>query len=351
MRGSERIKFRFHPGRIALALLLAFVWLAMYVRGMGEWYAQHIYPSVSFILSSFSALFPFSLSDCLIYGSIAGLPVYLLYGLIRKKRFLHRILRTAEFLLWIYAWFYMAWGLNYFRDGFYQRAGVEPASYSAGAFRTFLSDYTALLNETCCEDFRVTREALDAAVKEGYENLSAELRIMRPEGYLRPKPMLFSSLMSAVGVKGYIGPFFVEYTLNRDLLPEEQPFTCAHEMAHVLGVSNEAEANLCGYLACMSSDVQAIRFSALFSLFPYVLGNAYRLYSEEEFKAWVESVRPEVLRLYENRRAYWQSLYSPFVGEMQDWLYNIFLKSNRIPSGTANYSEVVALLMAYRIKL
>ena len=60
---------------------------------------------------------------------------------------------------------------------------------------------------------------------------------------MRVKEMLVPSLMSGVSVMGYIGPFFVEYNLNPQLLPVQYPATYAHEMAHVLGVSNEAEAN------------------------------------------------------------------------------------------------------------
>jgi len=34
------------------------------------------------------------------------------------------------------------------------------------------------------------------------------------------------------------------------------------------------------------------------------------------------------------------------IGDIQDTVYNWFLKGNNIPSGRQNYSEVVALLMA-----
>ena len=41
-----------------------------------------------------------------------------------------------------------------------------------------------------------------------------------------------------------------------------------------------------------------------------------------------------------------QLMYNPTIGEIQDTVYNWFLKGNNIPSGRKNYSEVVALLMA-----
>ena len=54
----------------------------------------------------------------------------------------------------------------------------------------------------------------------------------------------------------------------------------------------------------------------------------------------------EIKDLYNEKVAYWQSLYSPLIGEAQDVVYNLFLKGNKIPAGTANYSEVIALLIA-----
>ena len=148
--------------------------------------------------------------------------------------------------------------------------------------------------------------------------------------------------MSGVGVLGYMGPFFTEYNLNPDLLPVQYPFTYAHEMAHVLGISSEAEANLYGFPVCSRSGVPEIRFSAYFAL----LSNAYGLLSEEEFNEWKETISPEVKDLYNRKVAYWENLYSPFIGEIQSTVYNWFLKGNNIPSGRKNYSEVVALLMA-----
>ena len=67
---------------------------------------------------------------------------------------------------------------------------------------------------------------------------------------------------------------------------------------------------------------------------------------EEEFNEWKETISPEVKDLYNRKVAYWENLYSPFIGEIQSTVYNWFLKGNNIPSGRKNYSEVVALLMA-----
>ena len=63
----------------------------------------------------------------------------------------------------------------------------------------------------------------------------------------RVTTMLFTPLISMVGVTGSMGPFCCEFTLNGDLLPPQYPATDAHELAHFLGITSEAEANFYAY--------------------------------------------------------------------------------------------------------
>lgn len=338
----KKIKFR----RVVLAILLAAVWTIMAVPAFGEWYARYLYPFVSGVLSRLSFRIPFSAGDLFIYGSIAGLVVYWVYALVKRRSWKRTLGRSAEYLLWIYVWFYLAWGLNYFRQDFFTRTGTRYAEYSPEQFERFLAVYTDSLNSSFVSFEKIDKLLVSGEVKKGYRALDARFGVNEPAGYLRAKPMLLAPLMSGVGVLGYMGPFFNEYNLNPDLLPVQYPFTYAHEMAHILGISSEAEANLYAFLICTHSTIPEIRFSGYFGLFPYVLSNAYSLLGEDAFKQWLGTVSPEVRELYNRKVAYWDSLYSPFIGDLQDKLYNWFLKSNNIPSGRKNYSEVIALLMA-----
>lgn len=308
---------------------------------------QTIYPPVSGGLSRLSSLFPFSVSDCFIYGSILGLLGYLIFGIIKRHRLLLLLRRIAEYLVVVYIWFYLAWGITYFRYDFYHRTQTQRVTYSEERFQSFLNSYTEALNASYCEISDIDQQGIDEEVKRGYRQLTERFAISAPGDYLRAKPMLFSRLMSAVGVKGYMGPFFAEYTLNRQLLPIQYAATYAHEMSHLLGISNEAEANLCAYLVCTHSSQPQIRYSGYFSLLSYVIGNAYRLLPKEQYEQWRETLRPEIRAMYNEKNRYWQALYSDGIGEAQDKLYNLFLKSNQISSGTANYSQVIGLLIAF----
>ena len=150
-----------------------------------------------------------------------------------------------------------------------------------------------------------------------------------------------------VGVTGSMGPFFCEFTLNGDLLPSQYPATYTHELAHLLGITSEAEANFYAYQVCTRSQVKEIRFSGYFSVLPHVLGNARRLMSEEEYAELFNRIRPEIIELAQKNQQYWMEKYSPLIGDIQNFIYDLYLKGNKIQSGRKNYSEVIGLLISY----
>ena len=86
---------------IVLSLLLAGIWCAMRSPDMGEAYARNVYPYISGALSCFSSLFSFSIGDCLIYGSMAGLLAYQVYAIVKKRSWRATAGRMIEFLMCI----------------------------------------------------------------------------------------------------------------------------------------------------------------------------------------------------------------------------------------------------------
>ena len=56
----------------------------------------------------------------------------------RRKSWRFIVGREVELLAWVYIWFYLGWGLNYFRYDIYRRMEVEPAGYDEQAFHRFL---------------------------------------------------------------------------------------------------------------------------------------------------------------------------------------------------------------------
>ena len=170
--------------------------------GAGETYARNVYPYVSAVLSRFSSIFFFSVGDCLIYGSIGSLLVYVVCAVAGRCSWKKLAERIVEYLLWVYVWFYMAWGLNYFRQDFFTRTQLLHVAYSAEAFRSFLSAYTDSLNVSFVPVEEIDKVVVAEESEKGYRKIVGRFGLVAPAGYLHPKPMLLPSLMSKVGVLG-----------------------------------------------------------------------------------------------------------------------------------------------------
>ena len=335
---------------LALGALLILVWLTQWIPALATIYSQTIYPLISYVLSFFSGLFPFAIGDLFIFLSITGVIVYPFYARLRKKLPWKKILlRDGEYLLWIYVWFYLAWGLNYSQKNFYQRTEIPYTAYTPEIFQEFVDDYITQLNRSYTPVNSIDQDLIREETVRIYHQLSDSLGVHRPpHKHPRVKTMLFTPFISMVGVTGSMGPFFCEFTLNGDLLPVNYPATYAHELAHLLGITSEAEANFYAYQVCTRSKAMGIRFSGYFSILGHVLRNAQRLLPEEEYTRLFKRIRPEIIELAKNNQAYWAAKYSPVVGAVQDWIYDLYLKGNKIESGRQNYSEVVGLLISYQ---
>lgn len=332
-----------------LGTLIALVWLTQMLPALGEGYARTAYPVISYILSGFSNIIPFALGDLFIALSIGGMIAYPFYARIRLKLSWKKILRRdVEYLLWIYVWFYLAWGLNYSQKNFYERTGIPYTAYTPEIFNEFVDNYISKLNESYVPVNRIDKEVIRKEAVRQYNLISDTLGIHRPP-HSRPrvKTMMFTPLISMVGVTGSMGPFFCEFTLNGDLLPPQYPATYTHELAHLLGITSEAEANFYTYQVCTRSVNKEIRFSGYFSILGHVLANARQLMTEEEYKKLFGSIRPEIIELARKDQEYWMAKYNPLIGDIQDWIYDLYLKGNKIESGRKNYSEVIGLLISY----
>lgn len=332
---------------IILTCAILTVILFQRVESVNLIYTRWIYPIVRKVLNGFSSLFPFSLYDLFIVAAV----VALVYGLVcllrrktRKAAFQYIVLGAG----WLYVVFYLVWGINYFAPGFLKRNRLQAPLFEETQFKTFLHDYVDSLNAnfTAIPDY--TERQLDSLIRLSERQVCETWNFPTLPSTASAKPMLFGRTYAAMGIRGYYGPFFGEAHVNPYYLPHERAAVTAHELGHLAGVTSEAEANLYAYLITTNSDNQAIRFSGYYSVLPYMLANAYRTLPEKEYTEFTARINPRIRALYNDTRRHWQSLYSQQLGQVQDYVYELYLKNNNIPSGQANYSEVTGLLMAIK---
>lgn len=360
-----------------LLVLLILVTLTKMIPLWGFIYTTRIYPIIGTLLSPISGFFPFAVGDIFIALSIAWVIFYPIYEIGLRKKLARRYFflaakkgcypkkkvvfgRVAEYLLWVYAWFYIAWGLNYSQPNIYDRIGMKPVEVSEAKFKAFAYQYADSLNALSISEKSFFS---DSIVDDGLKNrvrdavLNEYNKIGYKEGINAPfnqhphaKTMLFTPLSSMSGVTGSMGPFFCEFTLNGDILPHDYPATYAHEFAHFLGVANEGEANFYSYIVCTASADKQVRFSGYYHIFFHVLNNVFDILGEKEGERFLKHIRPEIIQLAKSDRRYWLSKRCKALDAAQDIIFDFYLKGNHVAEGRKSYSGVIGLILAWEEK-
>ena len=351
-----------------LIALLILVTLTKMIPLWGFIYTTRIYPVIGTLLSPISGFFPFAVGDIFIALSIAWVILYPVYEIgLRKKRVFGRV---AEYLLWVYVWFYIAWGLNYSQPNIYYRIGMKPVEVSKAKFKKFAYQYADSLNALSnaslsnaslsnarksispdsIVDDALKNRVRDAVLKE-YNKIGYREGINKPfNQHPHAKTMVFTPLSSMAGVTGSMGPFFCEFTLNGDILAHDYPATYAHEFAHFLGVANEGEANFYSYIVCTASADKQVRFSGYYHIFFHVLNNVYDILGEKEGERFLKHIRPEIIQRARNDRHYWLSKRCKALDAAQDFIFELYLRGNHVAEGRKSYSGVIGLILAWEEK-
>ena len=352
-----------------LIALLILVTLTKMIPLWGFIYTTRIYPVIGTLLSPISGFFPFAVGDIFIALSIAWVILYPIYEIrLRKKRVFGRV---AEYLLWVYAWCYIAWGLNYSQPNIYYRIGMKPVEVSKAKFKKFAYQYADSLNALSnaslsnaslsnarksispdsIVDDALKNRVRDAVLKE-YNKIGYREGINKPfNQHPHAKTMVFTPLSSMAGVTGSMGPFFCEFTLNGDILAHDYPATYAHEFAHFLGVANEGEANFYSYIVCTASADKQVRFSGYYHIFFHVLNNVYDILGEKEGERFLKHIRPEIIQRARNDRHYWLSKRCKALDAAQDFIFELYLRGNHVAEGRKSYSGVIGLILAWEEKI
>lgn len=364
-----------------LLALLILVTLVKMIPLCGFIYTTRIYPIIGTLLSPISGFFPFAVGDIFIALSIAWVIFYPIYEIGLRKKLARRYFflaakrgcypkkkvvfgRVAEYLLWVYAWFYIAWGLNYSQPNIYDRIGMKPVEVSEAKFKAFAYQYADSLNAlSISSDIAGSSIFSDSIVDDGLKNrvrdaiLKEYNKIGYKEGINAPfnqhphaKTMVFTPLSSMSGVTGSMGPFFCEFTLNGDILPHDYPATYAHEFAHFLGVANEGEANFYSYIVCTASADKLMRFSGYYHIFFHVLNNVFDILGEKEGERFLKHIRPEIIQLAKSDRRYWLSKRCKALDATQDFIFELYLRGNHVAEGRKSYSGVIGLILAWEAK-
>lgn len=327
------------------------------------YYSQGINYYTLQTLSHLTGWFPFSLLEFGSYALILYLFLHILYRSIRtfqahaswKNQLMTWFIHTFNLLCILWLLFAYGWGFNYFR---------QPLNISLELRRSetphedLKSLYAYLIKQANTIRPYLTEDSSDymtisgdfASIMErtakGYEALS-EVYPIFDGSYVKPKGLLISPLMNYTGITGIYSPFTGEANVNKAILPQSIPATALHEMAHQHGFAKEAECNFIAFLACQMHPDLDFQYSG----YLLAIGYTSQTLAQVDYETLVslnQTLSKKVMHDINHNNDFWQ-YYSGPIEKASSSLNNSYLKANGIKEGTANYGEMVTLLLNYYV--
>ncbi len=348
MRFSALKKYITQPSIIILIVCWVFIFLCARIPQLAEAYMRHVYPIIATCLSFVSQCSSFSLLDLLIL-IVIGLFIASLFMLIRRKWTFTRWLKKFVLsILYLIVWFYLAWGIGYFRQDFFSRYDIAKQAEDKDYFEHLVIRYIDSLNRSYTPDIIINKTEVSRIIETSYESWHQKLQLPYPCGMRRTKYTFFEPMMTRMGVAGYFDPFLNEVQVNDFLLSISYPFTLAHEKAHQFGIARESECNFYASVICTSSNHPLIRYSGYLETTDYLLGSLRRV-SPEKYREIYSLIDSRIQNDYKRTQEHWMKALSPGLSKMHRKVYDSYLKTNQQASGIRSYSEMVELLVAWEM--
>lgn len=332
-------------GVLGVAMLAAALVLQVAARnisGFATWYAHHIYPALVGTIGRFSGIFPISVVEVLLYLLIFITIVYV----VRFFREPLRLLSRTVFLVGILLLSYTAnCGVNYYAASFSAYAGLETGLYTKEELEELCWFLVEKVNEN------VTTDAYADHRKEwklaGIEAMGKAAEQFGCLGgfYPEPKEVAWSYILSVQQLCGIYVPFTIEANYNGDMPNYNVPHTICHELSHLKGFMREDEANFIGYLACISSENQAFRYSGYLMGWIYA-GNALAKADMKAYMELREQLDPQAELDLQKNNIFWNR-YEGKIAEAANQINDTYLKANNQADGVQSYGRAVDLMLAY----
>ncbi len=348
MREKSKYQFRFKWLVIPVFAVVTFAMseiAAQNPQATETIYSQCNYPVLASVLSSVSNIFSFSLDDIFYLILIAGAFVLIALLILRKIT----IKKTGKILLNVlaatYILFYLFWGFNYFREDLNKRLNLTAQKPDTGEFTKQLERLIESTNRSYCKFDDFDKNTIDSLVELSYKQLAPVLKINYPAGKRNDKKITFSRFFASAGISGYYGPFFNEVHVNKKLLPIEYPFVLAHEKAHQLGVTSEAEANFYGWLVCSQSNSKQLQYSANIYVLKFFLYQGYQLKTYPDI---VKKLDKNVKADFKRIQKHWDKLRNEKVNKIASKVNDTYLKTNKVEKGIEDYFGVVKFVIDFQ---
>ncbi len=338
-------------GVIVVALTAAFV--PVPPSWIESGYSQGAYLALQRIITPATNAWPLAVTDLLIVAALFTVAAWIRSSwTLRRRVGAWRAFRAAVGTAVVtgavvYLVFLGMWGLNYRRVTLasrldFNRGRVTPESVAA--LGRELAARVNHLHPGVHAAGWPAWEALPGVLGPSFSLVQRQLASARPAVPGVPKWSVLTYYFERAGVSGMTDPFALEVVVDRSQLPFERPFVAAHEWAHLAGYADESEANFIGWLVCFQGPAVA-QYSGGLVLLMYVLGDVPAAERAEIVKSLGPGPRQDLVAITRRAERSW-----PWLQRPAWWLYDRYLRANRVEQGVRSYGAALQLVAGTRFE-
>ena len=328
---------------IGLVLLIAWFILPIPSGTVERVYSRGAYPVISSLLVPVTGALPFSLAGAALFG----LPIFWVIAVaVSWRRWIPNrawwarwAWRSLGLAVSIGAWFVLSWGANYRRVPLSAQLELEAAKPTSASLDALRARFEGAILDNLPTNPPAEARALESISRAisalTLETTGAKPRL--PRDIKRTPAGLLLMSGSAVGV---ISPWTLEAHVDGALTSVGAVAYGAHELSHVAGFAQEADAEVASAIAGLRADDSFARYAVALRWWKDVL--------PRDADARTRALNRLPARAQTDLRALEASLraHQPpaLIVNLQRAGYDAYLKSQRVPDGIANYGIAVRYL-------
>ena len=269
----------------------------------------------------------------IIYIVIIILYIYLFVKVISFK--LSDFLNLVAFSSILYFLFYFLWGLNYFKPSLVDKLNIK-------------SEYEFnVLDETINRViFEINKES--SSISEDI-NKSDIFNLLNTNAS-NIKKSIIPDIFLYQKVSGHYIPFTSEAIFVDKIPLVDMPIVILHEQAHQNGYANEGEASFIAFSKAINDNEPYIRYSGYFYALINLL-NEISKKNSDKLDNYITKLDEKVISDIKKVQNFWSKYSNSFLDKAQNYIYDLYLKSNNQEAGIMTYGEVSLYIIYYYQKL
>ncbi|MCL1793245.1 MAG: DUF3810 domain-containing protein [Oscillospiraceae bacterium] len=355
---------------IVLGIISAAVWkLSAQCAEIADFFSGTASYAMRFFLTSATRLIPFSLAEFALFISVPIIVIFSVkfvsenrFGFYWKKElaiiFQYIAKCAAAFGVFMFV-FTFTLGVCYGKTPVNEKMGFEKrllgADDLAAAFDVLKEEIVGLEQNIAGPIYAGSTKMpyglgeMNKKLNEAYKNMLEKHNIFK-QIETSVKPVIMSVEMSKMHITGVYAFFTGEANINIDFPDYCLPFTAAHEMAHLMGIAREDEANFVAFLVCLYSDDEYIKYSGCANMLEYIGNALYRADKDRYYESMSDI--PGILK---NEMAAYSIFFEKYrntrISKIAGAVNDTYLKTQGQEQGEKSYGLVVDLATVYLIEI